>query len=260
MIGSALGPFLAVSLSAFGFWIKSILKERKELKEFLRQIEISMARSLNDTFVAREQLKWFLKRVENLITEAQAINDDKTFFLNRINFPTTREIYRDAGMPNFKIKSYYLHNKLMWVDAGVKEMNETVSNLKENFSDLVRQNEVYVAIMRDNPNPRMQREAYVRNLESFSEAINSYISKNVQQGIEVMLQVKIYNEKMRSRYGSFLRWKHEGTRLKYFNNKREQKEFSRNLDSVERIDRIIQKEVDSALSKAENRSQKLKTD
>lgn len=257
LIGSALGPFLAVVLSVIGFWIKSVIESKKERKEFLRQIEISMARSLNDTFVAREQLKWFSGRIKDLVAESKSITDDRTFFLNRINFPTTREIYRDIDMPKFKIKSYYLHNKLMWIDAGIKEMNETVSNLKKDFEDVIRQNEVLVAVMRNNPNPKMQRDAYERNLESFAEGINKYVSKSIQQGIEIMTQVKIYNEKMRKRYGFWFWWKIEGTRFKYFRTKTEQKEFSRNLDSLERIDKTIEKEVESIIEKAEKRSKKL---
>lgn len=257
LIGSALGPFLAVVLSAIGFWIKSVIEGKKERKELLRRIEISLARSLNDTFTAREQLKWFSGRIKDLVAESKLITSDKIFFLNRINFPTTREIYRDIDMPNFKIKSYYLHNKLMWIDAGTKEMNETVSNLKNDFEDLIRQNQMLVAVMRDNPNPPRQREAYERNLESFAKAIDDYVSKSIKQGIEIMTQVKIYNEKMRKRYGYWFWWKIEGTRFKYFRTKAKQKEFARNLDSLGRIDGIIKGEVDSLIKKAEERSKKL---
>lgn len=257
LIGAALGAFLAVISSLITYAINSANDRRKERKEFLRQIEISMARSLNDTFTAREQLKWFSGRIKSLVAESKSITDDRTFFLNRINFPTTREIYRDIDMPKFKIKSYYLHNKLMWIDAGIKEMNETVSNLKKDFEDVIRQNEVLVAVMRNNPNPKMQRDAYERNLESFAEAIDKYVSKSIQQGIEIMTQVKIYNEKMRKRYGLWFWWKIEGTRFKYFRTKAKQKEFSRNLESLERIDKTIEAEVKSIIEKAEKRSGKL---
>ena len=254
MIGAALGPFLAVMLSAVGFWIKSVIEKKKEYKEFLRRIEISMARSLNDIYTVREQLKWFSQRVKKLATEAKAISDDNTFFLNRINFPTIREIYRDMDILNFKVKSYYLHNKLLWIDAGTKEMNETIANLKNDFGDLIRQNEILIATMRNNPNPRIQREAYTRNLETFASAmIDEYISKSIPQAIEIMAQVKIYNEKLRKRYGYWFRWKHEGIKLKYFRNKTEQKEFTKNLDSLDRIDKAIQKEVESMIAKAEKR-------
>ncbi len=260
LVGSALGPFLAVTLSAVGFWIKSVIESKNERKEFLRRIEISMARSLNDIFTVREQLKWFSQRVKNLATESKSITDDRIFFLNRINFPTTREIYRDIDMPNFKVKSYYLHNKLMWVEAGIKEINETIFNLKNDFEDLIRQNEVLVAVMRNNPNPQMQREAYERNLESFAKAIDEYVSKSIKQGIEIMTQVKIYNEKMRKRFNYWFWWKQEGTKFKYYHTKTQQKEFSRNLDSLERIDKTIQKEVSSMIAKAEERAEKFAQD
>lgn len=256
LIGGAVGAFLAVIGALFVSKIESAQKEKKERKEYLRRIEISMARSLNDTFTLREQLKWFLQRVKDLVTESKSITDNRTFFLNRINFPTTREIYRDVGMPNFKVKSYYLHNKLMWIEAGIKEMNETVFNLKNDFEDLIRQNEVLIAVMRNNPNPKMQRDAYERNLESFAKAIDEYVSKSIKQGIEIMMQVKIYNEKMRKKYGYWFWWKQEGTRFKYYRTKTQQKEFSRNLDSLERIDKTIQKEVESMIVKAEERSAK----
>jgi len=248
---------LAIVLSAIGFWIKSILSDKKERKEFLRRIEISMARSLNDTFTLREQLKWFSQRAKDLATEAKPIDDDVTFFLSRINFPTTREIYRDIDKPNFKIKSYYLHNKVMWVDAGIKEMNMTASNLRNDFEDVIRQNEVLVAVMRNNPSPRVQRDAYIRNLEASAHGIDEYVSKSIQQGIEIMTQVKVYNEKIRERHGYRFWWKQEGTKFKYFRNKADQKAFARNLDSLDRIDKIIQEEVESALNKAEERSKKL---
>ena len=79
LVGSALGPFLAVTLSAVGFWIKSVIESKNERKEFLRRIEISMARSLNDIFTVREQLKWFSQRVKNLATESKSITDDRIF-------------------------------------------------------------------------------------------------------------------------------------------------------------------------------------
>jgi len=257
LIGSALGPFLAVILSAIGFWIKSALEGKRERKESLRRIEISMARSLNDVFTVREQLKWFSGRIKEMANEARGINDDKTFFLNRINFPTTRGVYHDIEMPNFKIKSYYLHNKCMWVEAGIKEMNETVSNLKNDFEDVIRQNEVLIAVMRNNPNPRVQREAYVRNLETFAKAIDEYVSKSIRQAIQIMTQVKIYNEKLRKKHGYWFWWKLEGTKFKYFRTKAQQKEFSRNLDSLDRIDKRIQKEVESMTTKAEARAVQL---
>ena len=43
------------------------------------------------------------------------------------------------------------------VDAGIKEMNGVVANLRNDFEDVLRQNEILVALMRNNPNPQGSR-------------------------------------------------------------------------------------------------------
>jgi len=260
LVGAALGAFLAVIGSLITYAINSANEERKRRKEFLRQIEISMARSLNDTFVAREQLTWFSQRVRHLAAEARSITNNREFFLVRINFPTTREIYRDVGMPNFKIKSYYLHNKIMWVDAGIKEMNETISNLKNDFENLIRQNEVLIALMRENPNPQIQRDAYARNLDGFAKAIDEYIEKSIKQGVEIMTQVKVYNNYLHEPCGFVFRWKNEGIGFRLFCKKFELIKVANSLEDLDRVDadKEIKAEVIAAIQKAEDRAKMYK--
>lgn len=259
LIGSTLGPFLAVVLSAISFWIKSAIESKNERKEFLRRIEIGTTRSLDDTFKTRIKLQYFVSRLRSLITDIRAITDNHHFSLESINYPTIRDIYRDTDTPNFKVKSYYLHNKLLWTDAGIKETNETVISLKNDFAELQRKNELHVILMRQNqtPNPAQQRAEYADNLESFANAIDGFITKFMKQGVEIMTQIKIYNEHLRKKYSCWFLWKHEGTKLKYFRNKTEQRNFARNLDSLDRIDKAIQKEVEEAIKDAEDRASKL---
>lgn len=259
LIGSALGPFLAIILSAIGFWIKSATESKKERKEFLRRIEISITQSLDSTYKMRQQLRQIVQRIKNLATTAREMTDNKTFCLNRVNFPPVREVYRDKEAPYFKVKSYYLHNKLLWIDAGIKEVNEINANFKNDFGDLIRQNELLVALIKENPNPdpSVQKTAYAENLESFANVIEEYINNHIPQGIEIMTQIKVYNEHLRKKYGYWFLWKHEGTKFKYFRNKTEQKNFSRNLDSLDQIDKAIQKEVETVIKNAEDRATKL---
>lgn len=259
LAGAALGPFLAVILSAIGFWIKSSIDSKRERKEFLRRIEIGITRSLDDTYKTRQKLQYFVSRLRTLVAEIKAATDPRQFSLESINYPTIRDIYRDIDTPNFKVKSYYLHNKLLWADAGIKETNETVISLKNDFSELQRKNELHIILMRQNqtPNPPQQRAEYAANLELFANAIDDFIARFMKQGIEIMTQIKIYNEHLRKKRGNWFLWKHEGTKFKYFRNKNEQKAFARNLDSLERIDKVIQKEVEAAIADAEGRSKKL---
>lgn len=255
LIGSALGPFLAVILSAIGFWIKSTIESEKERKEYLRRIEIGITRSLDDTFKTRIKLQFFVSRLKKLIAEIKAITDEFYFSFDSVNYPVIRDIYRDTDAPNFKVKSYYLHNKLLWADSGVKETNETVKSLKNDFAELQRKNELHIILMRQNqkPRPLEQRAEYVKNLEAFAKAIDEFIQKFMGQNIEIMTQIKIYNEHMRKKYGRWFLWKHEGTNLKYFRYRTEQIKFARNLNAIEHIDKVINKEVMAEVKEAEDR-------
>ena len=188
LIGSGLGPFLAVIFSAFGFWMKSVIEDKKDRKEHLRRIEISITRSLEDTYKTRQKLNSFISRLRGLITDVRAITDSHHFSLESINFPTMRDAYRDIEAPNFKIKSYYLHNKLLWVDAGIKETNETIASLKNDFAELQRKNELHIILMRQErtPDAALQRNEYADSLQSFADAIDSFVSRFIKQGIEIM--------------------------------------------------------------------------
>lgn len=260
LIGSTLGLFLAVIFSALGFWLKSKIEDGKERKEHLRRIEISITRSLDDTYKTRLKLQSFVTRLKALAKDIKAINDLQSFSLESINFPTIRESYRDIESPTFKVKSYYLHNMLLWIDAGIKETNETVVNLKSDFAELQRKNELHIILMRQNQNPNatLQRNEYAENLETFALAIEDFINKFIKQGIEIMTRTKIYNDHLRRKHnGRWFLWKHEGTRFKYFKDKKLQKAFTRNLDSMERIDKVIEKEVELSIKEAEDRGAKL---
>ncbi len=256
LAGSFIGPFLAVALSAIAYCIRVNFKKRAEYKEFSKQIEISITKSINDIYVLRAQLNDFVKRLKLLASDAKQI--DNSFFLNRINFPTIREIYRNIELQKLKIKSYYLHNKLMWVDAAIKETNETMANLKNEFYELIRQNEMLVSLIRSNknPDPLLQRKEYAINLERFAEAIEKYVTESIPSGIKTMTQIKIHNNHIRKPFGYWFRWRYEGLNFKYFRNKSKYKKFTRNLDSMDRIDAIIEKEVNFMIDEAEKRVKK----
>lgn len=258
LVGSTVGPFLAVILSAIGYLIVRAIEARKEYKEMLRRIEISTTRSLEGIYRVRWTLKNFVSRVNGLAKDIKTITDGNYFSLDSVNFPTTRKIYRDIEVPNFKVKSYYLHNYLLWIDAGIEETNDIVANIKNDFGELMRRNELIVALEKDNkkPNPARQRNAYVDNLESFAKMIEKYI-ESFPHSIEIMVQAKVYNEHLRGRFGFGFRWKHESVSCRYFRNKIDLKKFSKNLDSLESIDKAIQKEVDKEIAEATKRFESL---
>jgi hypothetical protein len=68
-----------------------------------------------------------------------------------------------------------------------------------------------------------------------------------------MNQAKIYNLKLMQR-NLITRWKYEGLSMKYFKKKSDCMQYASSLDSLERIDQILKKEVDEAIRQAEARS------
>jgi len=254
LIGAALGPFLAVILSAVGFLIKSLLENRSVRKENHRRIEIGVTRSLNDVYTIREQLNQFVERLRGLTSEARIIADENEYFLHTINFPTVREVYRDPEASIFKVKSYYLHNNLLFIDAGAKELNEAVRDLKDYFKSLIQKNEMLVAL---GDRPQHQRQAYADNLDNFASAINDYTTKHIQSGIKMMARIKVYNGLLRKRWGRLTLWKQESTKYKYFKTKDDQKKFARDIGTLERIDSNIEKMVLEEMAKVDKRREKL---
>lgn len=258
LVGAAIGPFFAVLFSAIGYWIKLIIDARKERREMHRRIEIGITQSIDDAYTVCEQIKQFAHIIRDFAAKIKVITDDRTFSFNRTNFPIMREIYRDIEIPRFKVKSYYLHNKLLLVNAGIKDLNKTIADFKNGFEILIRQNEMLIALLRtsQNPNPAYQRAAYIDNLENFATVIEEYATGYIQDGVKNMIQVKVYNNQLRKRHGCIFLWKYEGISFKYFRSETEKKEFARNLDSLDRIDSLINQFVEAEINAAEK--QKLK--
>lgn len=256
LIGAAVGAFLAVIGSLITYAINSANEERKQRKEFLRQIEISITRSMQDTFIVGEQLRYFTQRAGALVTTVRSYGPN-AIVLERINFPTVREVYRDLAMPSSKLKSYYLHNKVMWVDAAIRDINETAVNLKNDFENLIRQNETLIALMKEDPNPSVPRDAYAENLEIFIRAIDDFRTKSLDQIIKIMMQVKVYNNAIRKPCGFMYRWRHEGIGFNFFCWKFELVKVANDLDAIEPIDMAIEADVLLGLRKADKRKKKI---
>lgn len=249
MIGSGLGPFLAVVLSAIGFWIKSKLAAREELKESLRRITIGIARSINGLFTTQKQIRVVVKMIDDLVSQVERVTDDRTYVLDKVNFPITGEIYRDADAGLARVKSYYLHNKLLFIDSGLKDLNKVLQNLKEDFEALIRQNQMMAVLDK----PPGQRRAYAQNLRGFAEMLRYYADKGLPIMIKLMMQTSVYNEYLRKGYQRTL-WKYESTRFKYFRNKAQQKSYGKTLVSVDRIDAAIEEAVKAELKQAADRA------
>lgn len=248
LIGSLLGPFLAIILSIFGFWLKSHIEFLRSLRENFRRIEVSLTRSINDLYDVREELRGFIERLDCIITSIGQVRGETAYCTQETNFPPIADVFEDIDLPNLKIRSYYLHNKLLFVDAGIKNINKGLERLRDDYRILIQKNE---RLVEWKGKASDQRIAYIVNLKGFRNIILKCINY-IDIGIKTITQAKIYLDKRRNNRRFFI-WKHEGITFKYFKNKNSIDDRYRSLNLLDRIDLVIENEVKQTLSKNEEK-------
>lgn len=253
LIGAALGPFLAVVLSAIFYLLKAKRERATERRESLRRIEVGITSTLNDVYKVRDQLNIFIESLTELENNIRYCDNPAKFSLEKLGFPSFQEIYSDPEVRNLKVRSYYLHNKLMVIDAGVKGTNGTLISLREQLAEIYRSNEILVGLMQANPNPHVQCQTYANNLEVFATAVYSY-TESLTQPIRTLIQVKIYNEWLRKRYGYWTWWKIENAGKKFFWTKSAQNQFTKSIEALDRMDKLLDERVQEVIEKIEKRS------
>lgn len=237
LIGSALGPFLAVMLSVAGYLIKQKIEKTHQLKEAIRDIDTSIVRTLNDLYSARLNLEAFIKRLNEIISDVEKVTDSTTYSLDETNFPYT-SIFFDPNLPNLQTGSNYLHNQVMFFGAGIEKNNAALANMKESFSTVLRKNEL--SAMQNQP--PLQRKIYIENLKIFVNTTEGFIEL-LKQGCKVGQQIKIYNEKLgRARSKTIKQFENVSKPYK------DREKWAANLD---RVNGLIDLEVNDAIKKAE---------
>lgn len=255
LIGSALGPFLAIILSAFGFWVKSKYTASKDKKDNINTVEVAITRTINDMYFTKLKLENFIVRTRKLSRDAKAVTDDHTYFLEVTNFPAMRDIFFDTDLPNLKFGSPYLHNQLMFSDAGIKETNSWLKELKENFSSLIHKNE-FVTMVVPKAQPKDQRDGYAENLKIFADAVEGFLVY-INTGIRMAIQIKVYNLKLMKDRKATIN-KYERLKFKFFKSKEEVEKYENWQNMLDRIDAAIKDEVDKLLAKTEEDYEKRK--
>jgi len=252
LAGSALGPFLAITLSVLGFYTKGKLQKFNDRKEAVRRAEISFAITINQILTTIGSLNDFVARTKKIINEIEAIKDPNHFSLIETNFPPIINIYFDKELLKMKFKSYYIHNKILIIDTGIRWTNSTIQEIKYSFQKILKRNE----FMTERNTPEAQREMYIQNLKSFIEMVEQFLLSLNTQNVKSIVQAKVYNLMLMKKY-YFTIWKYEGASLKYFKNTKEKEEYNGDISAVDRIDNLIEEEVNTMLTKANKRAAKL---
>lgn len=245
LLGAFLGPFFAFLVGkAYGSW--------EERKQALRRIEASITRSLNESFTTRKLLRAFRQRLVELIQELRSEQNPNVYNLSIENFPPISPLTSDAELSGLKLsKSLYLHNKLLWIATGINNTNFWVQELRPNYQRLYALNQTLVD---RGVAPARVRTIYAGNLENFLKAVDN-LTNFTQQGIQVMTQVKIYNQKLVGPLRGLVVWFYEGVSFRYFRNKEELREYSVPLNITSRVDILLEQEVNNLISEANRREQ-----
>jgi len=250
LVGAFLGSSIAVIFSGIGFLLARRIDAKGRSKETLRQIEVATTYALNSTFTKQQKLKKFIESAEQLILDINAITDPLQYAMMTINLPPLGEIYVDSEIPHFRVRSYYLHNKILWIHAGTIDVNGVLADLKEGWQYVIKTNETLIIdLLKDRPNPPYQRATYVENIRIFIDEVERFRTVELEKGIETLLQAKVYNNFLRQPFfiGYFIYLWYEGFNFKDY----------RSLDSIDRIDANIQGVVDKARTEMNERALKL---
>jgi hypothetical protein len=253
LIGSALGPFLAIILSAFGFYLREVLRKKSERKEATRRAEIAFAQTLTHIFTSIDQLDFFVERIEGIISDIRKVTNPETRDFSLTNFPPMIDICFDEELLRFKFNSNYLHNKILITEHVIRWMNSTTTQLRNDFEGLIKRNMVMITL--EKMKPLEQRISYAQNLESFAEMIKKFLQTFKANNIKSITQAKVYNLKLIKRPLITI-WKYEGISFKFFKNKSDMDNYKGSLEAIDRIDALMDKEAISLIAEMNERTKK----
>ncbi|MFA5997116.1 MAG: hypothetical protein WC791_01350 [Candidatus Paceibacterota bacterium] len=259
LIGAFLGPFLAIIFSSLSFYITWLIGKWRRYRETFRKIEVHTTYAMNSTVSMQDKLTSFVNQAKKLVADIRGITNPNEFALHTINFPALGEIHLFSEAPDIGVRSYFLHNKLLWAHSSTKDLNSILGTFSDGWSHIINLNNRLIDLTKDTPNPTFQRGQYAENIEIFCKEIERFSNDDLSKNLITLSQIKIYNEMLRQSYfvGSYNLWKNEGLSFKYFRTYSEHKAFSRNLESIERIEGIIQDETTKLLSEIEERHKKI---
>lgn len=232
LVGAFVGSSLGIIFAGTGFLLVRWINRIDERKEALRKIEISNTYSLHTTIEMQEKLNFFVKRAREFVQEIRSITSPVDIVFSTINFTPLGAIHLDPSCHTSRIKSYYLHNKLLIMHAGTTNINLILAQFKEDFANVIRMNETLINITSSKPNPPAQRAAYADNVEVFATEVERFTGE-LNKSVKIMVQIRVYNNYLRKNFFRGLFWKWKNERI-----------FSaKSIELVDEIDAAIEAEV-----------------
>lgn len=250
LIGSALGPFLAIILSALGFLIKGLLQKRSDRKEATRRAEIAFSQTLSHLLVAVSQLEDFITRAKIILEEVRKITDPNFYAIQETNFPATIAIYFDEALIKMRFKSYYIHNKILITDYLVRSANGNIKQFRYDFERLLDRNERMATPER--MRPTAQREAFLENFGGFVTMVETFVNSIKTDNALSIAEAKVFNLKLMKNHLRTV-WKYEGATLKYFRDNKSMEKYNGSMEAVDRINNLMREEAEKLMEEAQYR-------
>lgn len=248
LIGAVIGVMGAVAVTFIGLILNHYYQRYKELRESLRSTEVVLALAISDIFDAEENLKDFIKRLDNsVILPLQNHSIPNEYFLSETNFPPL-SISFDEFLVKAQFKSYYIHNKILIAARNIRYLNKMLSEMKIKYEAIIERSKFF---MMHGASPANQRSNYLENNLGFKAFVNTALEA-LQTPKKFLSEIKIYNLKVFTKSRFFL-WKHEGVSFKFFLNKQEIIDYRGTLQCLDRIDAVLRKEIKELLDEAESR-------
>ncbi|MCF7812176.1 hypothetical protein K9M59_01060 [Candidatus Gracilibacteria bacterium] len=251
LVGAALGAFLAIISSLVVFAIKKRWEEKQERREALRRAEVCFSQSLNHVFNCEMQLEDFVQRVKKLIEEIESIDDENTRSLQIANYPPMIKIHFDETLTTMKFKSYYLHNKVLIIEQIVNWANSMINQFKFDFQKLLERNDM----LADRNGARAQRMMHAQNLKGYIGMVELFLNSLKDSNTKSIIQAKVYNLKLREEYSKTLKeYEKIPSCWGKLINKIRGKKIKQSLDDLNRINELLEEEVQEVIRDTENRA------
>ena len=241
LLGSLAGPILAI-------YVATNIQSRKDVGENIRRVEVSLSGILNDIYESKEVLSDFVGRLDQFIQDIES--DNNSYFVGRINFPN-KKVFLGEQLSNFRLHSLYLHNKLLWIEGGVRNIDVSLNEMHDSFTSILEDSKNNTARM----NAKSQRSLLAQEFRGFQNWVRSLI-EYYDSGIKILVQAKVYNLMLKEEGRSKTIRKYEKLPIKYiFKSKEFKKHYTSIFGMQERIDRLIAPKVQELLDEAQRRLQ-----
>lgn len=241
LVGVLIGTILTLITS----FIKDYIDSLRERRESRRRVEIYITKTLNDLITARNSFNLLIKNIEGLIEELKSDTKENAYFLGTVTAPKLEISFYDE-LCHSVTKSYYIHNKILWSSSAIKFLNTNLVGLGEHLNDISNTRNKF--LITSGASKDEQKGTYLENLENILKNIKEIKVQGFDGGIKNFLQIKIYNQKLRSKIGFYNSWKFEGASFKYFKTYKDILAFNQEPPCINRIDDLIESDVEAALA------------